>query len=128
MNTPTADSLQLTLDAPARIPAGGAAVLTLRARNAGSTSLTLYLRGRSIAFDFVVRDGGGRIVWRRLEGQMVPAIVQAVTLDAGRQLELHETWHPASDLPPGPYTIVGELLRDEPEPLRTPAARVDVFR
>jgi len=128
MSGVTRDSLQFELDVPARVRAGGSATVKLRVRNAGSAPLTIYLRGRDIAFDLVVRDQLGRIVWRRLEGQMIPAVVRAVTLEAGRQLEFHDAWHPPGDLPPGSYTIVGELLRDEPDPFRTPAARTEVYR
>lgn len=117
------DSLRLELVVPQRVREGEAVPVTLRARNVSERSLELHLRGRSIAFDLIVTDALGDVVWRRLEGEVVPGILRLETLGAGQRLELEDTWDQRSNageaVAPGDYTMHGELLT-EGEPLVTP--------
>jgi len=119
-----ADSLRLSLDLPAEVAPGAPVPITLRAENVAGRPLDLYLRGRTVAFDVTVESAAGDTLWRRLEGEVIPAIVQVRTLAPGERLELRATWgqRRRSGVPAGPgdYTVRGALLTDAPEPLQTP--------
>ena len=119
----------LELDAPRRVGAGTSAALVLRLRNTGSQPATLYLRGRHIAFDFLVTNQQG-VVWQRLHGQTVPAIARVVDLAAGEVMEFRETWpltnNDGRPVAAGSYSVEGLLLREEPEPMRTTVHQLDV--
>jgi hypothetical protein len=52
----------------------------------------VYLRGRAITIDVEVTRADGAVVWRRLEGEMIPAIVHLRTLAPGERLEVETTW------------------------------------
>jgi Intracellular proteinase inhibitor len=121
-----ADSLRLTLHLPAEVAPGAQVPITLRAENVAGRPLDLYLRGRTAAFDVTVESAAGDTLWRRLEGEVIPAIVQMRTLAPGERLELRATWDQRrrSGVPAGPgdYTVRGALLTDVPEPLRPPPA------
>jgi intracellular proteinase inhibitor BsuPI len=129
--TTGADSLRLEIEAPAQVRPGDRARITLRARNAGAAPLQLYLRGRIIAFDFVLRREDGTVAWQRLADQMIPAIVQVKVLGPGDTLEFADAWDGrtgrGAPLPPGHYTLEGLLLRDQPEPFRSAPVPVEVL-
>jgi hypothetical protein len=120
------DSLRLSLDLPRTIRAGAAVPISVRVENTTDRTLDLYLRGRTIAFDLVVSDEGGEIVWRRLEGEVIPAILRIEPLPAGESLTLEATWDQRTNagdpVDPGMYTVRGELLT-ESDPLATPTER-----
>ena len=113
------ESLRLELDVSAEARVGSSISITLRARNLGDHPLDLSLRGRTIAFDIVVRHLGGGVVWRRLENEIVPAILRLETLDPHEALELHGEWNlhtgTGSPVPAGEYVVQGLLLTDGPE-------------
>jgi hypothetical protein len=119
----SADTLRLRIQAPEVVAPGERVPMTLRVENLSGGALDLYLRGRTIAFDLVVTRPDGSIVWRRLEGAVVPAILRIETLGADGVLELNDSWDQRSDtgarVPPGDYLVRGELLT-EGEPLATP--------
>ncbi len=119
----TRDSLSFTVVAQAEARVGADVPITLRLTNTGDRSTELYLRGREVAFDIVVTDHAGVVVWRRLAGAVVPGILQVKVLGPGETLELEDAWRPAA---PGEYDVVGILPTDEPEPLRTPVAAIRV--
>jgi hypothetical protein len=125
------DELQLQVEAPASVSAGASMPLTLGIRNTGAQPLTLYLRGRTIAFDFLVLDRSGNVVWQRLHDQVVPAVVQIVTLGPGERREFRDTFRLKTNdgrpVSPGIYWIIGLLLRDDPEPYRAPPVPVRVL-
>ena len=124
--------MELTLEAPARVTVGASLPLSLALRNTGAQPLTLSLRGRAIAFDFQVLDSSGAVVWERLHEQVVPAVIQAVTLAPGERRDFRHTFDLKGNdgvaLRPGTYTVVGLLLRDQPDPLRSPAVRFEIAR
>lgn len=124
--TAGSDSLRLETRVPERVPAGETVPIVLRAENVSGETLDLYLQGRAIAFDVAVMDADGRVVWRRLEDEVVPAILRIETLEPGAALELEAGWDQRSStgesVAPGGYTLHGELLT-EGDPLITPTAR-----
>lgn len=117
------DTLRLGIEAPERVPAGEAVPMTLRVENVSGRTLELHLRGRTVAFDLVVSDPDGRELWRRLEGEFVPAILRLESLAAGEALEFTDAWDQRTGagerVPTGVYQLRGEILTDG-EPLVTP--------
>jgi hypothetical protein len=114
----------LRLDAPREVRRGAPVPMTLRVENTSDRPLDLFLRGRTIAFDIVVaRDND--VVWRRLEGQVIQAIVQLKHLEPQEVIELHARWDQRSNqgrrVGPGLYSVRGELLTDTSTPLATPS-------
>jgi hypothetical protein len=111
-----AESLHLTLVAPAEARAGERVPFTLRLENRGTRPLDLYLRGRSLTFDVEVANPAGTVVWRRLEGEVIPAIVHLRTLAAGERLEVATAWdqtfNDGRPVPPGRYTVRALLLTE----------------
>lgn len=85
-------------------------------------ALDLYLRGRVLTFDVLVAPPDGAVVWRRLEDEIIPAIVHLRTLAPAERLELVTEWdqrtRQGSPVDPGEYTARG-LLLVEGEPLET---------
>jgi Intracellular proteinase inhibitor len=106
--------------------------ITLRLTNTTSKPITLYLRGRAIAFDLTVTRADGEVVWRRLEGETVPAILQVKELAPGEALALEDTWDQRTNLgdtaDPENYTVQGAVLTDQPDPIRTPAVPISIVR
>lgn len=123
------DSLRFTLAAPARVPPGRPVPIALRLTNTGRDTVMLHLLGREIAFDIVVRRGGA-LVWRRLERQVIPQILQVRPLAPGETLELRDAWdqrtNAGAPAGPGSYTLQGVLPTDAPEPLLTPTVEVRI--
>jgi hypothetical protein len=117
------DSLRLSLDLPRTIRAGAAVPISLHVENITDRTLNLYLRGRTITFDLVVADAVGEVVWRRLEGEIIPAILRIEQLPAGEFLNLEAVWDQRTNAgdpaDPGMYAVRGELLT-ESDLLATP--------
>ena len=124
------DSLQLRLDVPSEARLGAPVPLTLRVENTGGRPLDLYLRGRTIAFDVIVERDDGRVVWRKLEGEIIPAIVQVKTLRPREVMELHARWDQRTNrrrrVAAGLYSVRGALLTDMPTPLETAAVQLRI--
>ena len=122
-------TLVLELDAPPRVAPGTSVTLVLRLRNTSAEPATLYLRGRTSAFDFIVSDARD-VVWQRLRGAVVPAIARVVQLGPGETLELRDRWpltgNDGRPVAAGRYSVVGLLLRDEPEPLRSGSVSIEI--
>jgi hypothetical protein len=125
-----ADTLRFEIDLPPQVRVGAPVRITLRASNAGAEPLDLYLRGREIAFDITVTSENGEIVWRRLEGRTVPAILQVRTLSPGESLELGDMWDQQTNAgrpaEPGLYSVEGTFLTDSRRPGRTPSAPLQI--
>jgi len=98
----------------------------LRGQNRTERSIDLYLRGRTTIFDVIVARAAGEVVWRRLEDEIIPAIVHLRTLAPAEQLSLVTVWNQRTKqggpLEAGEYTARG-LLLVEGDPLETPSAR-----
>ncbi len=104
--------------------------VTLRVTNAGKKPYELYLRGRPIAFDIIVARSSGEIVWRRLEGQTIPAILQVRVLTPGESLELRDQWNQRTNggelVGPGDYALRGALLTDAAQGMETGEVRLTI--
>ena len=87
-------------------------------------AIDLILRGRTPTCDVIVARDDGEIVWQRLEGEMIPAILLVRALAPAERFELSIAWnqrtHHKRYAEPGTYTARG-LLLVEGEPLETPA-------
>jgi hypothetical protein len=121
-----ADSMRFEIVLPDSVRAGEPVPVTLRLTNTGREPLTIYLQGRPIAFDVTVRRPDGTIVWRRLEGEVVSAILAVRQLEPGASLEFEEVWRQVSNageaVPPGDYRVTGVLPGDASEAFQTSPA------
>ncbi len=117
------DSIHVELLLEPRVPAGEPVRLRLRAENVTQHAIDLYLRGRAPTLDVVVGRGDGTVVWHRLEGEIIPAIVQLRALRPGERLEVDASWDQRTNageaVAPGDYVVEASLLTDG-EPLRAP--------
>lgn len=116
------DSLAFRVELPATATSGEPVPIVLRLTNTARHPVTLALEGRPIAFDVTIaRDGS--VVWRRLEDQVVSAILAVRTLEPGESLTFETEWagrlREGSPAPPGRYTVTGTLPTDRPEGLST---------
>jgi hypothetical protein len=116
-----ADSMQVQLVVPPKVAVGQPVPIALRIRNTQDRPITLYLQGRPVAFDLVVEQPDGEVVWRRLEGATVSAILGVRTLAPGEVLDLKESWKQVTRtgrrVSPGEYSVSGSVLTDR-EPIR----------
>lgn len=116
------DTLRVSIDAPSAVAPGDPVPIVVRLANVSDRDLDLHLRGRTVAFDLIVAHTDGRVVWRRMEEQVVPAILRIEMLAPGDVLDLSDTWDQRSNaavrVPPGDYVIRGEVWT-EGAPLRT---------
>lgn len=123
MQSPVFGSVRLRLEVPAEARAGTTVPILLRIENPGDAATDLYLRGRTIAFDVVVRRASGEVAWRRLEGHVIPAVLRLEVLAAHEALELRTEWNQRTNagaqVGPGSYVLRGLLLTDAPSPLET---------
>lgn len=96
--------------------AGEPVPIAFRVENVSGRTLTLYLTGRSIAFDLVVEAVDGTSVWRRLEGEVVQSVLRLQTLNAAEALVLEDVWDQRSSsghpVPPGEYRVRAELFTE----------------
>ncbi|MGH7584844.1 MAG: BsuPI-related putative proteinase inhibitor [Gemmatimonadales bacterium] len=123
------DTLTFQVTAPDSVRAGEPVPIALRLANTSGRPLQLYLQGRPLAFDITIRGPDGTIVWRRLEGATVSAILAVRVLEPGASLTFEDTWDQASKhgapIPPGEYTVTGSLPTDR-DPLETPPTRLRI--
>lgn len=121
----------LRLDVPREVRLGEAVPVTLRAENNGAEPLDLSLRGRDIAFDIIVTSARNEVVWRRLEGEIVPAILRLVRLEPHQTLTLTTRWDQRSNAghraSAGLYSVRGELLTDMPTPFQTEPVHLSIL-
>lgn len=127
MTSAADDWIHMVLLLEPRARAGEPVRLRLRATNVTEHAVDLYLRGRVPTLDVVVRRGDGTVVWHRLEGEIIPAIVQLRALRPGERLEVEATWDQRTNaggpVAPGDYVVEASLLTDG-EPLRAPPRRL----
>jgi hypothetical protein len=116
-------SMTLQIVLPPTVRVSEPVPITLRLTNTGRKSVTAYLQGRPVAFDVIVSRHNGTVVWRRLEGAVVSAVLQVRTLAPGEALEFSDSWSQQSNLGksvgPGEYLVTGVLPTDPPAELRT---------
>jgi hypothetical protein len=124
------DSLSFRVEAPATAPAGEPVPIVLRLTNRTARALTLTLQGRPLAYDVSVITEQGVTVWRRLEGEVVTAILALRTLAPGASLTFEAVWNgqdhgrPAR---PGRYRVEGRLPTDTPGGLVAQPAALQVL-
>jgi hypothetical protein len=121
-----ADSMQVKIVVPRTVAAGAPVPIAIHIRNTADRPVELHLQGRTVTFDLTVRRGDA-VVWRRLEGAAVPAILQIRMLAPGEVLELKDTWRQVDSAGaaagPGDYGVSGTVptdgapLRAGPAPL-----------
>lgn len=112
---PTSD-LTLDIKLPPQAGTGESVPISLTVRNETTDNVDLYMTGRPVAFDISITASDGSIVWRRLEGETIAAILQVVELSPGSTLEFHDDWQQRTNkgvtVPAGGYTVVGKLPID----------------
>ena len=117
------DSVAFRVHAPTSVHVGEPVPIELVLTNRTEHRLTLYLLGRPLAFDITVRREDGTVVWRRLEGQVVSAILAVRELAPAESLTFEAVWDgrqaDGRPAPPGHYHIAGNLRTDAPEGLAT---------
>jgi hypothetical protein len=110
------EHVQLVIDVPKRVHRGEPVTITLTVRNTGDRSAELYVTGRPVAFDLAITSSDGTLVWRRLKGETVTAILQILELAPGSTLDLRDEWLQRTNegvtVEPGSYKVVGELPLD----------------
>lgn len=129
---PVDPNIRLALEIPGRVPAGSVIPITMRLENTSTAPVELYLRGRELTCDFLVTAPGGAIVWRRLEGEVVPAILRLEVLLPGRTIDFRDSWDQVGNsgelVAPGAYSIVGAVLTDGPSRLESAAVALQIDR
>ena len=94
--------------------------------NTGDRVIDLYLRGREITFDVVATSDDGNVVWRLLDGAIVPAIVRIETLGPNASITVRAEWPLSTTagvpVPAGVYMLKGMLLTDGPALHTSPVA------
>jgi hypothetical protein len=122
----------VTLHAPANARVGEMIPITIRVENKSAETLELYLCGREPTCDFLVIASDGDVVWRRLEGEIVQAILRLELLAPGQTLELRDSWdqrdNAGEPVAPGAYTIRGTVLSDGSSTLDAPAIPLHIDR
>jgi hypothetical protein len=117
------DSVAFRVHAPTSVPVGEPVPIELVLTNRTERRLTLYLQGRPLAFDVTIRREDGNVVWRRLEGQVVSAMLAVRELAPAESLTFEAVWDgrlaDGRRAPPGRYQIAGSLRTDTPEGLTT---------
>jgi intracellular proteinase inhibitor BsuPI len=124
-------SMTLQILLPDTVRSGEAVPITLRLTNSDRKPATAYLQGRPTAFDIIVTRRDGTPVWRRLEGAVIPAVLQVRSLAPGAVLEFHGSWPQRTNLGaavgPGEYLVTGVLPTDPPAELRTHPAPLRIL-
>lgn len=123
--------MRVEIVAPRTVRMGRPVRLAIKLSNTSDRPITLYLQGRPVAFDIVVERRGGEVVWQRLEGVTVSAILGVRTLEPGATLELEDTWTQRTGagkaVGPGDYVVTGSLLTDR-EPIEAEGAELTIKR
>ena len=112
--------MRVEIVVPPRAAAGEPVPIAIRIANTADRPIELHLQGRTLVFDLIV-SRGDTVVWRRLEGESVTAILQLRMLAPGEVLELKDTWEQKDDkgrrVGPGEYSVTGTVPTDA-APLR----------
>lgn len=112
----TIDSLELKLELPREADSGSPMAAVLRVRNLTDRSIDLYLRGRTFTVDVIAQRTNGDTLWRRLEGEIIPAMIHHQRLVPRRSIVIPVAW--TWTLGADEYQLQA-LLLTEGEPLRS---------
>ena len=120
--------MTVELEIPPKVRAGEPVAITLRVRNTGTQQVELTLTGRPAAFNIVVTSEDGRVVWSRLDGEVVSTVLQMKILWPCQVLEFTERWNQLDNgggpVPPGTYYVRGILPTEERQLTTEPRALV----
>ena len=107
--------MRVELVVPSKVAPGAPVPMAIRIGNTADRPIELHLQGRTTVFDLIVSRGDTE-VWRRLEGETTPAILQLRMLGPGEVLELKDTWaqvdRTGRRVEPGEYSVRGEVPTD----------------
>lgn len=121
----------LELEVPPEVPAGQPVPIVLRLTNTANAPREVALQGRPIAYDVIVTQRDGAIVWRRLEGEVIQTILQLRTFAPGGGLEFRHDWNQRSNsgapVAPGEYLVIGVVPTDPPAELRSHSAPLRIL-
>jgi hypothetical protein len=121
--------MRLTLEVPDTVRLGEPVPIRLKLVNPSDRAADVALQGRPTAFDVIVSGPTG-MVWRRLEREVVAAILQLRRLGPKDSLVLESEWDQRDrsgvPVPPGEYTVTGELPSDPPGVFRSPPATLRI--
>jgi hypothetical protein len=106
-----ADSLDIQLLVPDSASPGARVPVAMTIRNTTAKPIDLYLHGRGPTLDVIVRATDGRLVWQKLTGENLRAILKIHPLRAGETLTVGGEW-PAAE--PGEFTVIGVVLSESP--------------
>ena len=102
----------------------------VRLANEHDEPVDLYLRGRDITFDVIVARAKGPIVWQRLQGQVIQAILRLETLGPLEAIELEGEWNLRDNkgrhVGYGSYEMKAVVLTDDTMSLESPPVLLDV--
>jgi hypothetical protein len=122
--------LRIWLTAPESARPRSPVSFAIQVENVGQEILELYLRGRDIAYDILVKDATGQVVWRRLEGEVIPGVIQLRVLEPGEAFELSHEWNQRTNagafVEPGQYIVEGLVLTDGPIPFASVPKRIEI--
>ena len=127
----TNDSLRLALEVPARVRVGEEITIVLQTTNVTDRTLELYLQGREPTADVTVRTSSNAVVWHRLAGAAVAAILRLEPVAPGATLTIHVTWTQIGDdgapVAPGVYEVTAQLLAERRDALQFPPAWIEIL-
>jgi hypothetical protein len=110
--------MRLDIAVPPEVRRGDSVPIVLRLIYDGATQVEVPLQGRPVAFDVKITRPDGALVWRRLEGETVTAILQLRVLPAGDTLVFHGSWDQrdvgGAHLAPGGLIVRGVVAYDPP--------------
>jgi hypothetical protein len=103
--------LRVDLVIPRRVNFGERVPIKVVVQNESDVAVDMILRGRTPTFDLIVSDSTGEVIWRRLQNEIIPAIIHVRRVAADAAFELSGFWEPALDT--GTYNVRGELLLED---------------
>jgi hypothetical protein len=122
--------MQLEIGLPSSVIAGQPVPIEVRLVNAGDLPRDVVLQGRPTAFDIAVTRPDGTPIWRRLEQEVVTAILQLRQLAPRETLRFRGEWDQrdarGAQVPPGDYLVSAELPSDPPAAFRSEAVRLRI--
>ena len=122
--------MRVEITVPVEVRRGDSVPIALRLVNEADTAVEVALQGRPVAFDITVTRPGGELVWRRLAGETVTAILQLRRVPPGESLDFRTAWDQRSAggelVPAGEYMVKGAIPSDPPTVLRSGAAKLRI--
>jgi hypothetical protein len=122
--------MRVEITVPAEVRRGDSVPIALRLVNDSDTAVDVALGGRPVAFDVTVVRTDGTLVWRRMAGETVTAILQLRTVAAGESIDFRTAWNQRSasgaPVPAGEYSVTGIIPSDPPTEFRSDPARLRI--